>query len=71
MLKCVIISFNSILCMFTDPGVKKVECVDLVGKTLCVDTALDTECYQETLKEWSWEGEDLKTVVENMNEDCD
>jgi len=70
MIGCFLVAAANIVCLVTYPGIKQVECVKIEGINLCVDSHMDTSCYQDTLKEWVWEGLSEENLVELINEEC-
>ena len=70
MIGCFLAAAANIICMGTFPGSKKVECVKVEGINLCVDSHMDTACYQDTLKEWVGEGVSESDLAEIITEEC-
>lgn len=73
MFSCFLASKLAIVCLVTFPGTKKVECIEVGNYELCVDTHLDTECYQESAFEWYNEfGDTLPLVgmMDTINNSC-
>lgn len=69
MLNC-FLAGAAFVCMSTNPGVKKVECVTITEKNICVDISLDTGCYQDTLEQLRWEDTVDKKIVDKLNVEC-